>query len=371
MKSLFEISDTINTITEREDDILRRCEAYIESSYNEYLHEIENIELQMMTESNTSFSYQVILENNAGATFLDKVKAVLTKIKDTIVNVCKAVVAKISSFFGSKSVQDAAKEAEKQAKTNPDLKNKKIEIPDVDRRSMENQKDLDEVRKIQARQRSGKFTPEDEAKLKEIKAKRAKKKAIIGGGVVSVALVTAIGMAFWHKKRSTEQLNDLVKEGASKEIKLADPDAPEKASKLIDSERLKAEIANDIAREAGESINIFQKVKNTIKSAVSRVKNGPTYIVDIDAIDRADRDATKESADDMLDTIISNVDTHFKGRSTAEKYLDLMEAEIFGLDEPDGLTAEEYLEEMNEDLFTDVPNYNRVQSEKLAESLHI
>ena len=184
---------------------MMKVKAYMEASYRQ--HEINRMEseLKVMNENGTdddlNYLYQEA-DNNLG----DRVKAAIQKIIEAFTNFISDVKDKIIKLFTSKERKDQIDKVEKKVKIFPLLGRKKVIIEDHDKQKSVYNEHMSKLDKIKAKIKAGHgVTKEDiDEENKSFAEKHAK--AIGAGAVITVTLLTAIGI---YKKRADKTAQDI------------------------------------------------------------------------------------------------------------------------------------------------------------------
>ena len=136
-----------------------------------------------------------IEQGESSSKFKTFVNNIIEKIKTFFSNAKKAII----NFFTKKAVNDKLNELEKDVKENPELGKRKVKIPDY--------KELDKLYEKTISDLEHRV--EDSEKIME-KYKKERKRILIGAGLTTVSLATAIGIVKNIGKKTEERLNEKI-----------------------------------------------------------------------------------------------------------------------------------------------------------------
>ena len=137
-----------------------------------------------------------IEQGESSSKFKTFVNNIIEKIKKFFINAKEAII----NFFTKKAVNDKLDDIEQSIKENPELGKRKVKIP--------NYKELDKLYEKTISDLEHRV--EDSEKIME-KYKKERKRILIGAGLTTVSLATAIGIVKNIGKKTEERLNEKIK----------------------------------------------------------------------------------------------------------------------------------------------------------------
>lgn len=393
------------------DKVMAQCDAFVEAACRELETNFKEAELKVLRESGTAEDL-VYLESQATEGFIIRAKNTLKKIKDSVIEFIEKIVKSIKDFFAAEKTKKAIDKTQKTIDKNPKFKNLKIKIMDTDKVEKTNNKFLDMVDKKIAMFKAGKFSSKDREELENIDKNYTKEIAIAVGATVTIAVAAAL--VILNKCDCAKKAEDL-KDDVDSGIDLDKGYTADQINVIMKAENLRARIekskANFIARK---STNILDAIRSavtksdivdpTLESAVEKpddkdveeeqepVQESTETPLDADRLqaiyddivreveesaavkESADPDDTEEPAEPEApveaqeSTETPEKEPTSEGEVTegadddsqyvtAEEYLESMEKELFGEDEEvveestNLMTAEAYLESMEAEIF--------------------
>lgn len=378
------------------DKVMAQCDAFVEAACRELETNFKEAELKVLRESGTDEDL-VYLESQATEGFIIRAKNTLKKIKDSVIEFIEKMVKAIKDFFAAEKTKKAIDKTQKTIDKNPKFKNLKIKIMDTDKVEKTNNKFLDMIDKKIAMFKAGKFSSKDKDELENIDKNYTKEIAIAVGATVTVAVAAAL--VILNKCDCAKKAEDL-KDDVDSGIDLDKGYTADQINTIMKAENLRARIekskANFMARK---STNILDAIRSavtksdivdpTLESAVEKpddkdtdedqtpVQESSETTLDADRLQAIYDDIVKEVEESVgpeeveeptetqepetsVEASTEEVATESADDSqyvTAEEYLESMEKELFGEDEEvveestDLMTAEVYLESMEAELF--------------------
>ena len=133
-----------------------------------------------------------IEQGESSSKFKTFVNNIIEKIKKFFINAKEAII----NFFTKKAVNDKLDDIEQSIKENPELGKRKVKVPDY--------KELDKLYEKTIFDLEHRV--EDSEKIME-KYKKERKRILIGAGLTTVSLATAIGIVKNIGKKTEERLN--------------------------------------------------------------------------------------------------------------------------------------------------------------------
>ena len=137
-----------------------------------------------------------IEQGESSSKFKTFVNNIIEKIKTFFSNAKKAII----NFFTKKAVNDKLDDIEQSIKENPELGKRKVKIPDYKELYKLYEKTISDLE----------HRVEDSEKIME-KYKKERKRILIGAGLTTVSLATAIGIVKNIGKKTEERLNEKIK----------------------------------------------------------------------------------------------------------------------------------------------------------------
>ena len=248
------------------EEFFERCNILFESCMDEYrLNRRE--ELLNVIEEKGNSDLPGKAEDGLVGKATKTIKALIAKLIEFI----KKLVENTKKFFSDKKTEIALKKLEKAAKSDPQIKNKKVRVIDTNAALKFDQEQLAKVSKKRALFKAGKGTEKDLDDLEAIRQDQiSKRNKLISVVVVSVG--AAIGMLAAYKmkfKKTTETGLTVLSDKDYKEIR-----TPEQVSRFLEADRLTAEITKETTATAHKSlkdclnalISIFKKNKDINES---------------------------------------------------------------------------------------------------------
>ena len=138
-----------------------------------------------------------IEQGESSSKFKTFVNNIIEKIKKFFINAKEAII----NFFTKKAVNDKLDDIEQSIKENPELGKRKVKIPDY--------KELDKLYEKTISDLEHRV--EDSEKIME-KYKKERKRILIGAGLTTVSLATAIGIVKNIGKKTEEKLNKKIED---------------------------------------------------------------------------------------------------------------------------------------------------------------
>ena len=154
----------------------------------------ETIHLDILKSSIMEDIY--IEQGESSSKFKTFVNNIIEKIKTFFSNAKKAII----NFFTKKAVNDKLDDIEQSIKENPELGKRKVKIPDYKELYKLYEKTISDLE----------HRVEDSEKIME-KYKKERKRILIGAGLTTVSLATAIGIVKNIGKKTEERLNEKIK----------------------------------------------------------------------------------------------------------------------------------------------------------------
>ena len=338
------LDDAYNTY----DNISTKIGIYAEASFNEFQTNLKEAELKVVTESGTTEDL-IYLESEAKEGFLVRSKHIIDKIIEEFKEFCRKIAEAVKNFFSSNDKE--LKDLQTKINNNPKAKNKKVKIIDMKGVEKTTQKYRDENKKLMAKAKVGKANKEDFTKLKDKFDKELAAKVAV---TVTVTAVAAIGLII--------ALKNVNKPETIKPEPITADMPVEMVESVVEGTKIDAAIASE------ERKLKFKFIPDTF----NRIKQAITGIGEIEPMSKEEfKAARKQFKESMEDEDMNNLLDEFLKESedldsevevTAEEYLEAMEEVLFEDDEDtfeesddddNEVTAEEYLEAMEEVLFED------------------
>ena len=243
-----------------------------------------------------------IEQGESSSKFKTFVNNIIEKIKKFFINAKEAII----NFFTKKAVNDKLDDIEQSIKENPELGKRKVKIPDY--------KELDKLYEKTISDLEHRV--EDSEKIME-KYKKERKRILIGAGLTTVSLATAIGIVKNIGKKTEEKLNKKIEDDMT--------NAKCKIYETIEKDLDRRE-ENNRKRENAE----HKTIKETLNSNVQKLRNRSNSLaMAIDSIgDRQDRYSNKlkdiDTRLNALETERKNNDIELQGKKFLNLYASIM-----------------------------------------------
>ena len=243
-----------------------------------------------------------IEQGESSSKFKTFVNNIIEKIKKFFINAKEAII----NFFTKKAVNDKLDDIEQSIKENPELGKRKVKIPDY--------KELDKLYEKTISDLEHRV--EDSEKIME-KYKKERKRILIGAGLTTVSLATAIGIVKNIGKKTEEKLNKKIEDDIT--------NTKCKIYETIEKDLDRRE-ENNRKRENAE----HKTIKETLNSNVQKLRNRSNSLaMAIDSIgDRQDRYSNKlkdiDTRLNALETESKNNDIELQGKKFLNLYASIM-----------------------------------------------
>lgn len=288
-------TETVNSLMQDSLDcdlMMQKCIIFSESSIREYGINCKEAELKVIKESGTQDDLNVLIEA-ANEGLIQRIKKTLQKAAKALSDFIKNIIDKVKTTFASKKAKDTIDQMEKLAKTNPKLKNAKIQTYDVEKEQKCIQKGIDKLYAKLAKLKSGHVSKTDDEDINNIKEECQKERAKILAATAAVTLTVAGAIALYKK-----YLDQIDGDGgeAIKEAK--------KAADDIDiSDALDDETLNKIQKIKLSQLTLSKEKLSSIVTAVTTFYNklkGQTVSENLEV-----NESVNDNMSDIYNTAIS------------------------------------------------------------------
>ena len=259
-------TETINSIIDDSkscDLTLSKINLFIEASQREFDIDCGEAELKVIQESGTQNDLDILCEAAQEGLVNRVINGIKTAIK-ALQEFIKSVVEKIKSAFSNKKTDEAIDKLEEACKTNPKLKNKKIEIYDIEGEQKCLQEGMDKLSAKSAKIQSGNSSGTDSKDIDDIVEQTSKKRAKIIAASTATVITVGAGIVLFKKlRKSVDGENASLIKNANDSAKKS-ADAAEKV--------LKGDFNNDeILAQSKATTSFIQLAKQKVSGAVSGI----------------------------------------------------------------------------------------------------
>ena len=338
------------------ENIFIRCSAFLEASYNEYKTNLKESELKVIEEAGNNDD-KAHLDGKASEGLIGRGSRVIKKLIKAFVEWVKNICDKIRGFFNDAKTKSSLKKAEKALKSNPKLKNKKVEITDFDKVKDVHDKHESMVDRKIALFKAGKFSEKDVEELDNIVDSHRRQRKAALGATITVAVGTLIGSAFAYKHYMEKKEKTDVKEP---EIK--DDTTPAAVEAMLEATRAKISICKDRLNDATKAI------KSVFGKAISLFTKEGEVETDLNKDTSDTKQESVEDDNEIIDETIDEVEETVQLESSIdeEEYLESLLQEMTESVEEDDV--ESLFSESSEDVEEDVLTLESIEEELLNES---
>lgn len=359
-------------ISDNFNNLFNKYRLFAEASYREYKINLKESKLKVIEESGTTDDL-IYLESEAKEGFLVRSGKTIKKMFDAFITWIKNVIGNIKDFFSKKTTQDAITSAKTAAKTNPKLKNQKIEIDDYNKINKIYGKHESAISKKIAAMRSKRFTGKDKEELEKIESdyekdlKTAKK---MKNAVIFTTAIAMIGVLIKNLSKVQKDTEAL----ANKNVNYQTTDNPEDMEAYVDALAIQIRIQKDKSNHFQKIIkDIFNKIKGFgTKSKQMNVDLDPKQM-DEYLKSRKNKPTTESTVDP--ESYINNILDEIKESTKefdSESYLESLESEIFSYNDISVIESTKSSNSLEEYLYTlekEIENIN-TEDTPYAESVN-
>ena len=342
------------------ESVLHKCDVFSEANYVNYKKELAEIQLEYVNES-LSFDELVYLEKEASEGFIVRAKKQLKKIIDSIIKWIKDKTKAVKDFFTTKKTKDALNNAEKIAKENPKLKNKKVKISDYKGKISEYEKIENKIDHKISIFKQGKGTEKDIDELDKLEEEidRTRNGKIAIGTVITVTALLYMCNDYYKRfiKESTKAEASLASlASVSKSLE----DSPEQMAEYLDAVRLKTEVVKEslvVFRDAIYEItnSIYSSLTGTGDVSVDNVPGIKPITENYSIRDEEYETMTEEEKNQYIDDIIMSINESYSDNNNFDtySYLESVESQLIRKKLNATVNADEYLNNMELELFNE------------------
>lgn len=341
------------------ENIFIRCSAFLEASYNEYKTNLKESELKVIEEAGNNDD-KAHLDGKASEGLIGRGSRVIKKLIKAFIEWVKKMCDSIREFFNDVKTKNALKKAEKALKTNPKIKNKKVEVTDFDKVKAVHDKHEAMVDRKIALFKAGKFSKNDIEELDKITDSHEKQRKVALGAKITVGVGALIGSAFALKKVMEKQ--EKTANTTVKDTEIKDDTTPEAVEAILEADRLKISIVKAKISDLAKGI----------KSLIGSAKTAATGVGEVETdLNKDTSDAKQESVEDVNEnideTIIETEETvQLESSINEDEYLDsLLQEMVESVEEDD---VESLFSESSEDVEEGELSLESIEEELLSES---
>lgn len=231
----------------------------------------------------------------------DAIKAIIEKVKEFF----KAIKNKIVSIFSSEKSKQDIEALEKKVKLNPFARNKKVVMPETEKKIALIKKTQAKYAQLIAKLKSGKKVEKEE--ISSVKSFFDKEYAKIAGATATVGAVAAFALIKKRMNSVGKEVDDVEQAGITLienlDKSVASMDDTDGVSEAARSSQEIATAVADVSKKGGTDLaSDLTTMVSEIKKAVSSAKETPADIDDI--VDKAERRAKGYAASREVDSIL-------------------------------------------------------------------
>lgn len=328
MNNTFDIFDEM---TNEIDMKLLKLQLFNEAAKREFELNKQQAEIKVLKESGTQSDLNMLYEA-AEEGLINKMQRSLKAAIEALKEFIKKIIDKIKSIFQSKQGKETLDKMEDICNKNPNVKNRKIEITDIDKEQKCLQKGIDKLSGIIAKIKGGhnkdSFDKEIDDVIEETNRERAKIIAIGAGITVTVGAVIALIKKYTKtsedigknaiyavdKNSELNEINDVMSNISGTDI---DDDEALQAAKLGNDKVIKAKNAQiNLCKERMSSVlNFIKTTGNKLRGKVisrdlEKEMNESTEYIDVSIDSSLDdvNDVAVESKRKQLSKYKNNIE---------------------------------------------------------------
>ena len=271
------------------EDRYNKISAFVEAANQEYLVNHKEAELKVISESGTLDDLLYLEEANEKGVF-EKLANALKKLAQEFRDWMNKLIDGMKSFFATKETKDALEAAEEAVKNNPELKNKTIEVTDIEELEKIFEESNDKIDKRVSLIRAGKSSPDEKNIRNEIDDTFGKKASKLSTATKAITITAALALATGLVAKMIKH-RDMVSGSMDQDF---DPltAQPEDMADVVGYQQLRARLAREYAIEN----NKFLK---NVRQFFIRLKKGELKggYVDLKHLKELDNMSDKEVTD--------------------------------------------------------------------------
>lgn len=324
MNNTFDIFDEM---TNEIDMKLLKLQLFNEAAKREFELNKQQAEIKVLKESGTQSDLNMLYEA-AEEGLINKMQRSLKAAIEALKEFIKKIIDKIKSIFQSKQGKETLDKMEDICNKNPNVKNQKIEITDIDKEQKCLQKGIDKLSGIIAKIKGGhnkdSFDKEIDDVIEETNRERAKIIAIGAGITVTVGAAIALIKKYTKtsedigknaiyavdKNSELNEINDVMSNISGTDI---DDDEALQAAKLGNDKVIKAKNAQiNLCKERMSSVlNFIKTTGNKLRGKVisrdlEKEMNESTEYIDV-SIDSSLDDVNDVAVESYLESLYNEV----------------------------------------------------------------
>lgn len=324
MNNTFDIFDEM---TNEIDMKLLKLQLFNEAAKREFELNKQQAEIKVLKESGTQSDLNMLYEA-AEEGLINKMQRSLKAAIEALKEFIKKIIDKIKSIFQSKQGKETLDKMEDICNKNPNVKNQKIEITDIDKEQKCLQKGIDKLSGIIAKIKGGhnkdSFNKEIDDVIEETNRERAKIIAIGAGITVTVGAAIALIKKYTKtsedigknaiyavdKNSELNEINDVMSNISGTDI---DDDEALQAAKLGNDKVIKAKNAQiNLCKERMSSVlNFIKTTGNKLRGKVisrdlEKEMNESTEYIDV-SIDSSLDDVNDVAVESYLESLYNEV----------------------------------------------------------------
>lgn len=334
MNNTFDIFDEM---TNEIDMKLLKFQLFNEAAKREFELNKQQAEIKVLKESGTQSDLNMLYEA-AEEGLINKMQRSLKAAIEALKEFIKKIIDKIKSIFQSKQGKETLDKMEDICNKNPNVKNQKIEITDIDKEQKCLQKGIDKLSGIIAKIKGGhnkdSFDKEIDDVIEETNRERAKIIAIGAGITVTVGAAIALIKKYTKtsedigknaiyavdKNSDLNEINDVMSNISGTDI---DDDEALQAAKLGNDKVIKAKNAQiNLCKERMSSVLNFIKITGNklrgkvISRDLEKEMNESTEYIDV-SIDSSLDDVNDVAVESYLESLY--IEMSFKNAVKAKR----------------------------------------------------
>lgn len=324
MNNTFDIFDEM---TNEIDMKLLKLQLFNEAAKREFELNKQQAEIKVLKESGTQSDLNMLYEA-AEEGLINKMQRSLKAAIEALKEFIKKIIDKIKSIFQSKQGKETLDKMEDICNKNPNVKNQKIKITDIDKEQKCLQKGIDKLSSIIAKIKGGynkdSFNKEIDDVIEETNRERAKIIAIGAGITVTVGAAIALIKKYTKtsedigknaiyavdKNSELNEINDVMSNISGTDI---DDDEALQAAKLGNDKVIKAKNAQiNLCKERMSSVlNFIKTTGNKLRGKVisrdlEKEMNESTEYIDV-SIDSSLDDVNDVAVESYLESLYNEV----------------------------------------------------------------
>lgn len=198
-----EIMKTLMQEANNEFDLsMMKIDAFMEASVRTFAINRNEAELKVMTESGTDADLAYLYEE-AEASFAERLRATLDKIKDSILDFLTKVREKFYEFATSVKAKLAIEKIEKKIKSIPLFSKKKVKVPNTDKAVEVCDKHIANIDRLSAKVAAGQDVSDEEIEAVETNFWKEHEKVLKAGAAAVTVIAVSAALIMYRDKLKT------------------------------------------------------------------------------------------------------------------------------------------------------------------------